>query len=641
MATIKKISDLERTTVNNNLLLLVEKIEEKVGRKISIEELKNFFNFYDKNEIDSVINILQARVDNISSLPEGSTTGDAELADIRVGANGITYDNAGNAVRAQFNELKGDLSNNVSNIYDTLDSNKSFVFYEMLDGYYKANGSIDFYNNYSHSAPIPCRYGDVVEVKGQVNVGQEAAAVAVVYFDSNKNFLSVETIPNSIYEIRENVYYLSVNNNSKTKPSVKITKKPNRIDALETKTTSININLNSIEETIKNSFGETKEELTRVAEFSRVNGAYIDPNKNISSGDSSIFFISIYKVEKGKQYNFKGSARLLGEYPLVCFSTNLYEEAGHKLDDILLMGQNSIEEYDYRYTTLSDGYIYIAYVSNTSTLLPMYSINSIYQISYDVRKLMSLVGKNMVVLGDSIMMLQRTNGITTDGVVDQDKLDAQDWDTLKSKLEVNELHNLGLGGATIMETSTISQYPHPDDGATNCLSNEVRWLERLVSEGKVSEPDAIVIWLGTNGAGNPTTDNFDEIMKLDWNILSDDTQGADYRKTFYGGLRYSIESLYRSYKYATIFVVSPIQTNPSNYRTYEKLSVTRDALKRMSNRYACVFVDALTEIGIVDLFETTTGNRFLTDGLHPNEEGKLLYRNYISKRLESLYFSKK
>jgi len=50
--------------------------------------------------ITQAISVLSARMDTFSHLSEGSTTGDAELADIRVGENGVTYNNAGDAVRA-------------------------------------------------------------------------------------------------------------------------------------------------------------------------------------------------------------------------------------------------------------------------------------------------------------------------------------------------------------------------------------------------------------------------------------------------------------------------------------------------------------------------------------------------------------
>ena len=76
------------------------------------------------------LDVLSARMDTFASLPAGSTAGNAELLDIRVGYDGTTYASAGDAVRDQVDDMH-DIFNaayNLNNLFTgaTIHENEAY-----------------------------------------------------------------------------------------------------------------------------------------------------------------------------------------------------------------------------------------------------------------------------------------------------------------------------------------------------------------------------------------------------------------------------------------------------------------------------------------------------------------------------------
>lgn len=73
-----------------------------------------------RTNVGNELTVLDGRMDALIALPDGSTTADAELVDIRIGADGTHYNTAGDAVREQVSGLKSDLQSEVSQLETAL-----------------------------------------------------------------------------------------------------------------------------------------------------------------------------------------------------------------------------------------------------------------------------------------------------------------------------------------------------------------------------------------------------------------------------------------------------------------------------------------------------------------------------------------
>ena len=161
---------------------------------------------------------LQAQIDELVALPDGSTTADAELTNIRIGSDGQAYPSAGDAVRGQisqvYNKLNGDIAPQIMRNV-AIEGYHGDVNYNIdaLATATKREGYIKTKNSESAAAQwnyytINVIEGDKLYVKGY----GLSSAYAILFYDVNNTLLGY--VPNVPTPVTSGYYdeYITVPN---------------------------------------------------------------------------------------------------------------------------------------------------------------------------------------------------------------------------------------------------------------------------------------------------------------------------------------------------------------------------------------------------------------------------------------------
>ena len=565
---------------------------------------------YDDTTVKNDIQTQKARIDSLTTLTEGSTTGDAELIDGRTGADGVTYTNIGDAIRTQCGNLNTlldvkyePISNNciddskfVGKNFDSIfghNGNKKFKLAKKLTSN-RIKGYIELEDGTTPSTAFQIYLTTSVEgIQGVEDIQLSIGGTLVVSDDFDK----FDTISVDCWQIYDkNIKTFFIGNYADEYDNYKTQPKSKALENVDSKISNIPPEqctfFTKVDNLLKN---------VNLQKGYGINPNYGMPDKLTGIERTTTDFMELRDDCKSTYCNINGYIYYYDankKYLQSISPQNLETPAG-----IVALPQSDTKIKYIRYTFVTEDDAALATYWITDQGKP-YENDKLY-ISKDKIEDMTKTeswykGKKICAYGDS--------------VTEQNK-----WQSFVSSYFNCSFYNKGVGGTTVTQINS----------STNHMSGDTR-IETIPTDS-----DVVLVFGGHNDWSNASINMGD--IKTD--ALSEST-------SFKSAFGLMLKKIQTRCPNAKIITMTPVggrteeaSSNQDKQFYIRDLCMTdfANAVKEVSAYYGIPCIDINANSGINTLNHTT----YIADLIHPNlEGGKLIANEVINglKRFEPIVF---